>query len=552
MSDSLPDLRDAPPLGLRGRILHELPLILALFVAALFLLHPAFLRFGYPHGADWDTYLNSTAHLWLDADQYRYNEWRLPLYPWLVGLLGQHASYVGAGQVLALFGTLCTVLGAGLSGRALAGPWVAALAVVSTAWLGVVVDGSWWVNPYPFLAGVTALAVAAGLWSARWGGTVPVALAGLAGGLLLALDLRGLAVAAALPFLAALAPGTLRRRALLVGIVVAGLGLGKAADLGLQAHYGLQLRPMSSQLWMQQTQLVGIGLAVPHDAIPEPEECRRLALGPGDLAHSCAAHRRQVNIRGLLRQQVLPRPVLLVGLLALALLPARWGRRSSVAAAAVLLPSAAAVLLGLSLVPYTDRYLLPVAGLLGLLAPLAFSRVGCLVTRWERLGRSARWGGVVLGAAFVAFVWPGLAPSDLWDPMGHVVRRGAERAERGDPREAYLRWALATLGNDDMLLDCAELRLRPRLLPRSIPLWDAPPHDSWCHRRIEQPPDASGELWLLTLHRRDGQEDPRLPTVDGVATAGWEEVPFELDAEPGSHAAKRAAGIRRWRWPKQR
>jgi hypothetical protein len=546
-----PTLRDSA--GWRARLIRELPLILGLLLGLGFLLHPGFVRFGYPHGADWDTYLASAAHLWLDPELFRYNEWRQPLYPWLVGLLGGGGSYVLVAQWLALGSSLGTVLGSGLLARALAGPWAAGLAAVATAWIGVVVDGSWWVNPYPLVGALTALALAAAVWCARWPGGLPALLAGSLGGLCIAMDPRGLSVALAVPLLVALAPLRWRPRFLLVALATAGIALGLGLDRGLQAQYGLELRSVHSQLELQSQEGRGPGARRVEVASTERELCSREPGREGGkrlLAGPCARQRLGLNLRTLREDSHLPPLVPLAGLLLLCLLPGSWGRRSSLATGLVFWPSALALLLGMALVPYTDRYLLPAAALLGCLGPVALVRAGGLLARrwpaWPRLVVT----GPALAALWVLFVFPGIQPGDLVDPTGHIARRPTEQPAPVDARSALAEWAVQQVGPDDLLLDCAELHLSILLLPRELPVWDAPPHDHMCHVRMKAPPsDVDGTLWLLTVHQRGRRPDPSLKSPAWVEARGWQEQPLELDIPEGTHAATIASRLRRWRWP---
>jgi hypothetical protein len=538
-----------PPLLASPRLRRELPLLLGLLLALIWLLQPDWFRFGYPHGADWDTYLASTGAMWLDPEHFRYNEWRRPLYPWLLGLLGGGGSYVLAAQWLALLGTLATVTGSGLLARALAGPWAGGLAALSAAWLPVVVDGSFWVNPYPLAGGVTALALAAAAWACRWPGWWASGLSGLLGGLCWALDSRGLAVAAAVPLLVALGPAPWRRRALLVVLAVAGIAVGQLGDRALVTVHDLRLRPLSSQLELQHGLGRGPEVAGEPMVRAEAEACadvRHQALTPAALLDDCASHRRRLSAGTLRAEGELPPLLPSVGLLLLTLIPAGWGRRSSLASALIWLPSLAALLLGMSWVPYVERYLLPVAALLAALAPVALLRAGSLVAR---LGPS-RWlraVGPSLAALWLLAVHPSIHPHALTHPLWHIAARKAEIPARHDPRVAMARWAQESIGPEDLLLDCAELRLEPMLLPRRLSLWDAPPHDRACRERMAEPPQVEGELWLLSVHGGGWLPAERLVTPAWIEQQGWVEQPFDAPLDPMKDQGA-IRPLRRWRW----
>ena len=63
------------------------------------------------------------------------------------------------------------------------------------------------------------------------------------------------------------------------------------------------------------------------------------------------------------------------------------------------------------------------------------------------------------------------------------------------------------------------------------------------------PPDVDGDPWLLTVHQRGREPDPRLKIPDWVRARGWEEQPLELTIEPETHAATIAGWLWRWRRP---
>ena len=538
-------------MGWRARLWRELPLIIGLLLALGFLLHPGWVRFGYPHGADWDSYLGSAAHMWIDPTAFRYNEWRQPLYPWLVGLLGAGGSYVLAGQILALVSSVGTVLGAGLMARALAAPWVAGLAAVSTALLSVVVDGSWWVNPYPLVGALTALALAAAATCARWPRVSLAVVTGVLGGLCLAVDPRGMPIAVAVPLLCALGPGVVQRRGLLAALAVVGIAGGWGLDHGLQAAYGLEMRAMQSQLSLQHNESRGPDAPMDGATVDEARACAetaKLDLGFSALTSDCARQRLALNQRNLRDRSHLPPALPAVLLLGLCMIPAGWGRRSSLVLALVYLPSVAALLLGMAWVPYVDRYLLPSAALLGCLGPVALARFGGLLVRLRPARRWLVFVGPGLAVMWVAWVFPGAHPSVLLDPVQHIVRRKGELPAPVDARQYLADWAVATLGPDDLLLDCAELHLEILLLPRSLPLWDAPPHDKLCRERMKSPPSVDGELYLISVHQRGWKVDPRLPKPESIAARGWEELPLDIEIDPDTHAGRRASWLRRWHW----
>jgi hypothetical protein len=466
----------------------------------------------------------------------------------LVGLFGTLGSYVRAGQALALASTLALLLGTGLLARAQAGRWAGALAALAAAFMPLVVEGSFWVSPYPLVAGAVALALGFGAACARWPRWGWALAAGACGGFALAMDTRALPVACALPLLAALGPGPGRRRLGLALLALGPLLAWEGADFALRAGYDLRLRSFRSQLAIQHDDQPGVGAPPPPEGFVAASRCeKQWGLKDPTPFGPCAGLRRAGNF-GMLRSRLFLPPfgVLLCGLL-FSLLPPAWGRRGSLASALVFWPTAASVAVGTSLVLYPSRYLLPVAPLLAALTPVALARLtGLPGLRWPAARRLA-WFGAALAAAWLAFGWPSLRPAALLQP--HQVfwrQKGTQGSDWSqDGHEALRQWALHDLGPDANLVDCAGLRLAMAVLPRVLPVVDAPPHHQTCLDWILHPEPATGTTWLLTLHQCDFGTDPRLLGPVQVARAGWVEVP--LAAADG--AALEAQGIKRWRSP---
>jgi hypothetical protein len=531
----------------------EWPLLLGIGVGVILLLHPGFGHFGFPRGADWDTYLDSAAHLWLDPQAFAYAAWRRPLYPFLLGLLGGPVGYVLAGQILALTSALITVVATGVLGRVLARPWVGGLAAAAAAWHPVVSEGAHWVSPYPLLGACTALALALGVACCRWPRWGLAVGAGLFGGACLALDARGLSIALIALGLVLCSRVGRARRAALLGSALAGVLLFAGADRLLERRVQVELLPLSEQVELQHQ--------LPWKQ-PDLTEARVLGDDPAcagrmevplsleALASDCSASTRARNYTNQRGRGMMP-PLAWLLLLPLALLPAPWGRRSSLASALLFLPPLLYMLLAMSWVPYADRYQASSAPLMAVLAPLALERLAHLLSRlrpaWGRW-----WQGAAIAAAtlLLSLSWPELRPADLLDPSGHARKgkAGGEQSYRFDPRDHLLGWIRDEIGPDDLVVGCSGFRLATALLPDQPPVLHHPPNARYCRQVIQHPPEVEGELWLITHHPTDLPEDRRRRVMEIIRAAGWEEVELPVDPPVPSYSAELKQQLRRWRY----
>lgn len=539
----------------RERLTRELPLLLGVLLALGFLLHPGFDRFGFPEGSDWDSYLASAAHLLLDAKQFAYNPWRQPLYPLLVGGLGSAlGAWALAGQLVALLSCLAMVVAAGLLGRALHGPWVGGLAALSTCLNPVLVDASFWVNPYPVVGACCGLAVALAACCARWPRVGLAVGVSVLAGAAWAFDPRTLLISLALPILVALAPARSSRRALLAGLVVAGLGLGWGANKALVGHYELELRSVQSQLSEQHDFAGRPGHTGAHQ-LPltgQLDACgvaERGPIGPGTLVGRCAQQLRRKNLGELWDRGYLPPGLLSLAFLLSLVSPWPRGRRGVVASVLVFGPPVVALLSGVSLVQYADRYLLPFATCLGVLAPLALARLAAVAARVGAPRRWARGVSAVVAVLCVVAVWPGVALEDLRAPQRIPGRPVRDVPLDQDVRLVILAVLDESMASEDLLLDCSDQWIAQALLPRRIQVRAEPPHGPQCERWVRRPPAVSGIPWLLVATPPHGRKARSRITPDLLLASGWERVPLPVEPDPGSHAERMVEHLHLWRQP---
>ncbi len=494
------------------------------------LLQPGLAFFDFPCGSDWETYFDNAAVFWHpEWPGLVYQDWRKPLHAFLVGGLGELGGYTIAAQAISLASALAMVLGAGLAGRALGNRWTGAVAALAMACLAPLEQSSRWVNLYPLLAGMSALAFAAGAACLRWPRAGWAIAAGGLGGLALGVDSRGLTAALAAILMGLGGVVSLRGRTgrMLWVLLALALGLGGAlaVDLGLQRSAGLEMRSFQQRIAVQS--VVSFGPGSPPEVlaacVPNGEASSEAAIS---VDRDCARALLPHNQRTLRGQDVLP-PLWLVGLSLLSLLPAGWGRRSSWGALVMLGGAAATLGLGMAMMEYPDRYALPLLLPLVVAVPLAFGRLAALVRPRLNAPRVVPLAAVLSSLAMVCLVWPG-APGVSRAPAESCSDAGITSPAYQQSVLAVEAWARRNLGPDDLLMDCTQAPLSQLLLPTRPPLMHTPQPEVDCVGWVNAPPSVSGALWLLTFSP-GGAPGAGPLSPESMRAAGWKHKPV-----PGS------------------
>jgi hypothetical protein len=492
----------------------EVPWVLAAtwVAAALLVSQP---RLDWPAGSDWHQYVSATWYFWDRAKASVYPDWRNPLYPFLIGVLGQGSSWALAGQVVARVSIVTLVGATALLGRALGGR-ACAVACAYAAWrfslLGLAIH---WVNHYPMLAAVTALAFAGGALATRYGHPAAALLAGLGGGLALATDARGVA-----PFLAAVGlvvlalPGRPWRRALWL-LVALGCGLAVPLlwDHWVRVAFHVPVIPLTRQIEAQRAAMTSqLDMHVLSDpavvaACPSPLPSR---LDLAALRTPCADALYAFNLRGLTTMGVLPGvTTLAVGVAAL--LPWRpGGLRGSLASLAVFGGSAAAITVGMRWVWYADRYALQYAAPALVLVPVALARIAGLAPRWRGIAAVIAAAGA---ARLAAVEWPA---STSQRALSIGLQTEAERGR-------MIAWAGRHVTEGDTVYDCALVDAYLAYAPRRMDYQGLRPELPECPEREAAPPaDHHGWLFVTAGASGPGTVPPPDPAV--LAAAGWRPV----------------------------
>ena len=233
-------------LPLLRRALTELPLLAGVAVGLVLYwwLGFAFVLDGTVEGYHWADYFEN-AWMIVNRVDLGYASFRYPLHAALVGHLGEALdSYANAAILVSSVGAFAMVLGNGLLGRVLAGPWAGGVAALLVPTAQVALTAGRWGNLYTALAGASLLTLGLAAVVARrprWG---LAALAGLVGSVAWGLDPRGLAMVPAAAAASSMAPagsGRAARRLRQGGLLAAfllPLTLGPISREAMAAHRG--------------------------------------------------------------------------------------------------------------------------------------------------------------------------------------------------------------------------------------------------------------------------------------------------------------------------
>ena len=441
------------------KLCRELPLLAGVVIGCIGMWWRgrAFVPMDWPAGFDWERYLRET---WAYFNPGTMNStWLEPLYSYMLGNLGDAVGWAWAGSLISSAGVLLLVLGSGILGRAMGGPWVGAVAAMSIPLTPNLAAASRWVNVYPALSGATAMGLACLVAMTRWPRLAWALSGGIFVGLAWALDGRTAPLIPGFVLLGLIgasgAPGVVRR-ALLMVAVVAGIAVGP---------------------WSQDTLRV-----VPRESTEQVAEILRgielskLRVSPNaSLRQACIDEPSEViNLTGLLRpcahalsldnaQRVdegLPFGLwLTLGLLPFALLPGALGRRQSLAAVLAFGPFIGMTLIMSRWIIVTPRYMMQLAAPAAVIVPLGLWQL------WRTLGRKPslrRWASI---GPIAALIW-------LW-------RGGPEHTNAGPLETSSTYQMMAPImtfiadevGPDDVLLDCSESHIEAALLPRTTHGW---------------------------------------------------------------------------------
>ena len=468
-------------------------------------------------GYRWPDYLHNAWAVFSGHPE-EVHRFRRPLHALLLAWSGEALGSFPNGAIALSSGCMSlAVVGAGLGGRSLAGPWAGGLA--SLPWVANTAEASRWGNSYTLLGACSMIGLALAFGCSRWRNAWFSVGAGLFSGIAWATDERGLAfvpVGAVLVLSGLRTWRDLARPALFVVALAAGPALNATqppSPFALDWDEKLEIQQEVVRRW----------IAVSGDpALIEACEDADLRPSLGAITTRCGQAQLARNIRVTLPRH-LPFGVCTLLALPLLLLPGGGGWRSSLAGGvlAATCVGSWALMGSTTLIP--ERYALQLALPWVLVGPVGLARLA------RQLPRRRLEPLLLLPAAAWALATDAserhLGTAVGLDPAYHLMNGAASRLR-------------AELPQDATLLDCSQWFVDLALLPREL-------HDrSWptsgdntptlehalaCERWIVEGGDLmavdASSTWV------HGASTTREPPAVLVRNAGWDRVLAHGDFE---------------------
>ena len=460
----------------------------------------AFVPLPFISSYDWMEYVPSAWMVTHGVDLGGYATWRNPLYPAILGHLGEWIGYNEAAWLLGSIAMSLVVFSAGLGARVLANPWAGMVAAITVPFINPWAEASRWATLYPTLAATTGLSLACGAAFTVWRKPIWILLAGIAAGLAWGIDFRGIALVCAVVVLAGF--GLEKRWGLLLGIIAA-IAFGPAMNASAQiavtkdTSYAVQTqRALELKLAVEsgKVELVQACLNEPADsAYPTP----------GTLMRPCAWAFVADNMDRAKDQAPFGVGLTLIGLPLLAFIGSgrqRW-------AAIIVFGAAYGALFLMSVwarlnVHHFVQFAAPIA----MSVPVVIARlVDAIPKRGVHL--SSNIGMCALGLIWVTTQgpWAGKAVEDLAKAEQHQL----------------LGWMLDGMGAHvnfkagDILMDCTGLGVEAAILPKrthpGTPNFQPSALSTRCQEWIKDPPDTAARVWLFTREEPGFQGPPQPP-----------------------------------------
>ena len=464
----------------------------------------AFVPLPYLSSYDWMEYVPSAWMVTHGVDIGGYATWRNPLYPAILGQLGELTTYNDAAWLIASVCMSLVVFSAGLGARALASPWAGFLAAVTVPMINPWAEASRWATLYPMLTATTGLTLACGAAFLRWGHPVFGAIGALSAGLALGIDFRGLAMVALMVVLILLAWSRHRRPGialLALALLVVGPALNqtkavshqKTTDTAVGTQRALEVR---LALESGDMDLVRACRSEPTD-----EAYPSLAA----LSRPCAWAFVRDNLDRFKDQAPFGVGLTLLAL-PLVLLGDGRGWRASLSGLLVFGAGWGALFLMAVWARLNVHHFVQFAVPIAMVVPVALSRT--IRTLTFRRAQGTVQALTMLGASawlWAAGPWAGKPVDDLAQAETHQL----------------LGWMLSgvdmhvDLDGGDQLLDCSGLGVEAALLPkrlnRGLPNFQTSATAERCTQWIHSPPEIAGRQWLITRQEPDFAGPPVPP-----------------------------------------
>jgi len=492
---------------------HEAPWILGVIGGWLGLWWRGYAFVPLPHFSsyDWMEYVPSAWMVIHGQDVGGYATWRNPLYPGMLGGLGELIGYNEAGWLIASTAMFGVVFGAGLGARALAGPWAGLAAAMTIPFINPWAEASRWATLYPVLTACTALSLGAGAAMVRWPRWTWATLAGLSAGIGWGVDFRGGALVAAVLLLMALAIQARPKRWQIPAALVLAMALGPLmnSQLAVADQRGTDTAVGTQRALELRLAIESGNPALASACADAPTE--GAFPTPATFAHPCGQAFIKDNLDRFKDQAPFGVGLTLL-LLPLVLLPGRRGRRDSLTALIVFGCAWGTMAVMGVWARLNVHHFVQFAAPIAMTVPVAGARLLAL------LGR--RGPMTIPAMAIIASIWVGTQGPWAGKPVTELSTAGEHRLLGQLVNKVKL-----MIRPEDVLLDCSGFGVEAALLPRRF--HSGTPHfgNSVSHTRcqawITQPEGTSGNAWLLT---REEPGDTALPNTWVEATE-WRDGP---------------------------
>ena len=498
----------------------ELPWIagIALGLVGLWWRGHAFVPLPFPSSYDWMEYFPSAWMITHGVDLGGYATWRNPLYPAILGGLGEWIGYNEASWMLGSMAMSLVVISAGLGARAMANPWAGAVAAVTVPFINPWAEASRWATLYPTLAAMTGLSLASAAAYVRWRHPIWILLGGLAAGLAWGVDFRGISLVCAVLVLGLV--GMERRRAGRPwGLLLLVLSTAAAGPLVNQA---IQISETKETAYSVQTQReLELRLAVESGQIDLVRACRNEVADSAyptlqTLVSPCAWAFVADNMDRAKDQAPFG-----VGLTLLLLPLVGLGRswRECFVGLAVFGAAYGSLFLMAVWARLNVHHFVQFAAPIAMTVPVAIARLVDVVPRIPTQARSL--GHLALGIVGLYWVttqgpWAGKAIDDLAKSEQHRL----------------LGWMLDGMGANidldggDVVMDCTGLGIEAALLPKRThsghPNFQPSAQSSRCQSWLYDPPRVSGRVFVFTRQEAQFNGPPQPPWQ---VIQAWEDGP---------------------------
>ena len=475
----------------------------------------AFVPLPYLSSYDWMEYVPSAWMVTHGVDMGGYATWRNPLYPAILGHIGEWTTYNDAAWLIASVCMSLVVLSAGLGARALATPWAGFLAAVTVPTINPWAEASRWATLYPMLTATTGLTLAFGAAFYRWGHPALGAIGALAAGLALGIDFRGLAMVALMAVLVLLS-WQRHRRAGAVGLAIALLAIGPGLNGALAVS-----QQKGTDTAVQTQRALEVQLAVDSGDMDLVRACRdeptdEAYPSPSALARPCAWAFVRDNLDRFKDQAPFGVTLTLLSL-PLVLLGDNRGWRASLNSLLVFGAGWGAMFLMAVWARLNVHHFVQFAVPISMVVPVAASRLLATTTfaRTERLLQAL--------FAFAGAAW-------LWT-SGPWAGKPVDDLARAEQNQ-ILGWMLSgvdmhvDLPAGDQLLDCSGLGVEAALLPLrlndGLPNFQTSVTTARCREWINTERSSRGRRWLIT-RQEPGFSGP--PSPPWIKVESWVDGP---------------------------